>query len=204
MKIECGPAHDRRIFELELPQSKRIGVMVSGGMDSALLYYILLYLKREQNTDHYIRPFAVMRKEGSKYHAMPIVSKIASYFEINDEFPTIVGDTALPEQQQVESGVIQAINLVRMDVVYVGVISNRDEHLIGYDKLSYTETDKLKYPFMNLEKSHIVDLFYQLNITELLELTHSCDLHETIHCNRCNGCTERIWGFAQMGINCIK
>jgi len=151
VKIECGPAHDRRIFELELPQSKRIGVMVSGGMDSALLYYILLYLKREQNTDHYIRPFAVMRKEGSKYHAKPIVSKIASYFEINGEFPTIVGDTALPEQKQVESGVKQAIDLVRMDVVYVGVISNREEHLIGYDKLSYTETDKLKYPFMNLE-----------------------------------------------------
>jgi hypothetical protein len=202
MRIECGPAHDRRIFELELPQTKRIGVMVSGGMDSALLYYILLYLRQEQNSDHYIRPFAVMRKEGSKYHAKPIVSKIASYFGI-DDFPTIVGDTTLPEQAQVESGVKQAFELIRMETMFVGVISNRSEHLIGYDKLSYTETTYLKYPFMHLEKSHIVDLFYQLNISELLELTHSCDLHETIHCNKCNGCTEKIWGFTQMGINHI-
>lgn len=199
VKIECGPNHDRRIFKLELPKEKRIGVMVSGGMDSALLYYLLLYLRETHKTDHYIRPFAVMRKEGSKYHARPIVSKIASYFGIQDEFPTIIGNTKLPEQQQVESGVKQAIALVKMEVMYVGVISNRAEHLIGYDKLSYTETANLKYPFMNLEKSHIVDLFYQLNISELLEFTHSCDLHETIHCNKCNGCTERNWGFSQLG-----
>jgi hypothetical protein len=30
MEIECGPNHDIRIFELDLPKTKRIGVIVSG------------------------------------------------------------------------------------------------------------------------------------------------------------------------------
>ncbi|OUW32554.1 MAG: hypothetical protein CBD31_01895, partial [Flavobacteriaceae bacterium TMED171] len=42
--IEIGPKWDRRIIDLAIPQTKMtpsVGLMVSGGLDSAILLYAL-------------------------------------------------------------------------------------------------------------------------------------------------------------------
>ena len=197
MIIECGPSHDIRKLEINLPPNyKRIGVMVSGGIDSTILYYLILSLTR--NTDYYVRPFCVQRKEGSIFHAKPAVEEVGRLFNRNNDFPTFVGDNTLPELEQVESGISDAYNYAKIEVMYVGVISNRDEHLIGYDKTIVTETENLKFPFQHLEKSHVVDLYYRLGLEYLLAYTHSCDHNQHEHCWNCNGCNERIWAFSQL------
>lgn len=197
MKIECGPIHDIRTLDIELPTDySRIGVMVSGGIDSTILYYLVLSLAK--NTDYYTRSFCVKRKEGSVYHAKPSVGEVGRLFNRPTDFPTYVGDNTLPELNQVESGIRDAYKYARIEVMYVGVIANRDEHLIGYDKTIVTETDHLRFPFQHLEKSHVVDLYYKLGLEYLLTYTHSCDHNEHEHCWNCNGCNERIWAFEQL------
>ena len=68
MIIRCGLQNDLRSILITLPDKKsKIGVLVSGGMDSAILYYLLLLENRWRGNLHTITPIAVMRKEGSKY-----------------------------------------------------------------------------------------------------------------------------------------
>ena len=68
MNIICGPKNDQRTVTITLPQNKsRIGVFVSGGLDSAILYYLLLLENKLTGNIHEITPLSVMRKEGSKY-----------------------------------------------------------------------------------------------------------------------------------------
>mgnify|MGYP006268623913 CR=1 FL=1 len=197
MKLQCGPIHDTRTLELYLPTDyKRLGVMVSGGIDSTILYFLLRNITR--NTDYYLRPFCVKRREGSIYHAKPAVEEVGRLFNIENDFPTFVGDNTLIETKQVESGITDAYDYAKIQVMYVGVISNRDEHLIGYDKTIVTETENLKFPFQHLEKSHIIDIYYRLGIEYLLAYTHSCDNNQHEHCWNCNGCNERIWAFSQL------
>jgi 7-cyano-7-deazaguanine synthase in queuosine biosynthesis len=109
-----------------------------------------------------------------------------------------VGDNTLPELEQVKSGILDAYKYAKTEVMYVGVISNRDEHLIGYDKTTVIETENLRFPFQHLEKSHVVDIYYKLGLEYLLTYTHSCDHNEHTHCWNCNGCNERIWAFSQL------
>ena len=198
MQITCGPAHDRRTLTLDLPTTSKIGVLVSGGVDSALLYYLLLHTKHQTNNPVEITPIVIHRKEGSKYFARPIVERINQLFDINKK-PKQLGNTMLPEPEQVASAVRHAFNLLQLETVYLGVISNREEHLIGFDPIPIIEHHSVQLPFEHLEKSHVIDIYYQLGIEYLLPFTHSCDQHETVACGSCNGCRERIWGFNQIG-----
>lgn len=198
MILTCGPASDQRTLELLLPEHKKIGICVSGGIDSSLLYYLLLKERAETHSDHVIVPIVVHRKEGSKFYTRPIVERINKMFGITNPVYRL-GVTTLPEQQQVASAVEQAYKILGMDTVYVGVITNRPEHTIGFDPVIIPSIEKFSTPFLHLEKCHIVDIYYQLGIQYLLEYTHSCDQSETEQCGTCNGCRERLWGFAQIG-----
>ena len=75
MIYECGPAHDRRSFNIQLPEWKKLGVLISGGIDSALLYYLLLKEIQDQHTDHTVVPIYITRKEGSRYYAVPVIEQ---------------------------------------------------------------------------------------------------------------------------------
>ena len=195
MKLACGPAHDQRILEISLPRGREVGVFISGGIDSALLYYLLL--KENQNNSHSIQPLVISRKEGSRYFARPIIEKINQLLGINVPAKR-VGNTSLPETQQVTSAVEQAFRLLALTEIFIGLIYNRPEHTVGFDPIPVPELAGLHTPFRHLEKSHIIDIYYQLGIQHLLEYTHSCDQSETTQCGTCNGCRERAWGFAEL------
>ena len=200
MIIECGPAHDIRTLNIELPTKKRIGVMVSGGIDSTLMYYLLLYLKKSQQTDHYIRPLMVPRREGSTIFAKPMVNHVHRLLDLPESYPTSVGTNEVPEPEQVESGVVDAFKFIKIDIIYIGAIYIRPEHLINLERPVTIETDEVKFPLLGLEKSHVIDLFYKLGIENILQYTHSCIMNQELPCGICHGCAERIWGFNELNI----
>jgi len=201
MEIECGPENDKRTLKVSLPPVEKVGVFVSGGIDSALLYYLLLAEKYFLQSNHQIYPIVIYRKEGSKYFAEPVIKKINSIFD--HALPTKrLGNTTLPEVQQVKSAVEQAFRLPPyFQSVFIGVIQNRPEHVVGFDPIPLPEEkDNVLMPLKHLEKTHIVDLYFRLGINHLLKYTHSCDQNEQLLCHVCNGCRERAWAFDQLNL----
>jgi hypothetical protein len=198
MLFECGPIHDRRLLNIDLPDKFRIGVFVSGGIDSALLYYLLMKMNFEAGNTYQVIPFTVLRKEGSSHYANPIINYINSLFGKSPQKLIEVGNNALPEDQQVRSGVIDVLKRMSIaDTVYVGVIQALDIHMEGWSPIPARETPRFKTPFKDLNKSHVIDLVYQLNQEWLFHLSHSC-IHDIGRCGQCNGCNERSWAFAQL------
>ena len=199
MKLECGPVSDRRIINLVLPTIKsNIGIFVSGGLDSAILYYLLMNENQQMNNLHNIVPLTVLRKEGSKNFAKLVVAHIRHIFNLTYIDPIYLGDNTLPEHEQVKSGVKDAKDL-GFDIVFTGLIEQLPQHMIGWFPIEYQENEFFKAPFKNLNKSHIVDLCLQSDQQALFYITHSCATWEMSRCNLCNGCTERRWGFEQLG-----
>lgn len=199
MNIECGPKKDRRILTINLPSSiQHIGVLISGGIDSALLYYLLMVENKNSGNNINIIPYSIMRKDGSKVHASPVVHYISELFGVKRD-PIVVGDNTLPEKDQVLSGLIDIWDNHKIEIVYVGVIETLDIHKFGYIRNTVYETDKYKIPMQNLNKSHVIDLVNKFGQNYLFELTHGC-LLESGRCGVCAGCKERAWGFEQMGL----
>lgn len=200
MIITCGPQTDKRILTLELPsEPSKIGVFVSGGLDSAILYYLLMLENKNQNEIHDIVPLTVLRKEGSKNFSQLVIAHVQSAFHKSYTESLKIGDNTLPEPEQVKSGVLDARNL-GFNRVYTGLIEQLPEHMIGWDKIPYSESEFFKAPMKDLNKSHVAALCYQFNQEALFYITHSCAAWEVSRCYSCNGCNERRWGFEQLGL----
>ena len=194
---ECGPATDRRTLNVWLhPLRKRIGVLVSGGMDSALLYYLLVKLNVESGLTHKITPYTILRKDGSSQYAPDIINHVHDLFNLPLTTTEIVGDPTLAENMQVETGARDALK--KSNILYMGLIEELAAFTIGWrDPIKWNNSDSRLYPLKDLNKSHIVDLIIQFKQEKLFELTHSCIMSGK--CYNCNGCNERSWGFEQMG-----
>lgn len=198
MVYETGSNSDLRTLTISLPeQPSKIGIFVSGGIDSALLYYLLNL--ENKNKKHTIVPLSIMRKEGSKYFSHLVVAHINETLELPMSKPIIVGKPNLPEDQQVKSGVVEAFQQ-GFDYIYVGVIEQLDIHMVGWQAIPAQETEKFKTPFSKLNKSHIIDLVHRLGQDSLFNITHSCSTYELGRCKSCNGCNERKWAFDQLNL----
>lgn len=188
-----------------LPSEKtKIAVFVSGGLDSAILYYLILKANKEMNNLHEVVPYTVHRSEGSKYYARLVAAHIQSQFDLPITSPILVGDPTLPGNWQVRSGALSAY-LKGCNHLYIGMIKQLDEHKIGEDVFDVDKTEKeypgiLKVPFIELTKDKIIKLIIENNQQQLFYFTHSCSILEVGRCNDCNGCNERIWGFKQLDV----
>ena len=200
MNISCGPSLDERTLTISLPlQPTKIAILISGGIDSALLYYLLLEANRQAGNIHKIVPGTVLRKEGSKYFAKPVIAHVNALFGLKFDEPLILGNNQLAEEEQVKSAVLHAFK-IGFEKVYTGLIEQLPQHMIDWQPIPYTETEKFKAPMKHLNKSHIIDLCFKLGLESLFYLTHSCSSVELGRCNNCNGCNERSWAFDQLSM----
>lgn len=185
---------------LELPEYGSIHIMVSGGMDSALLLYMIAKLS---NGLHDISTYTVAKTDGAWFHSKNIIDWA------QHRFPNIirhiaVGNPGLEHDMQVRSGYIEAIAKHKAPVLYLGENQNPPaEFLMGglYPNRMPpgTKHPYLVTPFLHLYKSHIAELCKQLDLDDLIELTHTCTALMVGRCNECFACTERAWGFSQIG-----
>lgn len=200
MKFTCSANNQERIVAIDLPSTPtKIAMFISGGLDSAILYYLLLKANAEQGGLHHIHTFTIARTEGSRYFARPVIAHVHSQFNLPYVEPLVVGDPSLPGDLQVISGAA-SVGHMGYTLMYGGVIDQLPEHIIGYTPTPVEETDVVKLPFKHLTKGYIIDLILRHRQEALFYLTHSCSILEIGKCNSCNGCNERNWGFAQCGL----
>lgn len=215
MNIICGPIHDPRSLSLSLPhyatlhpsiekiylksneitKNHSIGVLLSGGIDSAVLLFLILLENINTGNNFKINSYTMKRKDGSFDVVHDVYNFIMTKLSLPKDPLIVVGDNTLSELAQVNSGIIDVLKY--NDFVYVGIIDNRPEHSIGWVRPILKESFRIKYPFLNLQKSHVIDILYKYNLDTLLTMTHSCNF-PTI-CGECNGCRERAWGIEQLG-----
>jgi len=202
MNIICGPENDKRTVSIQLPdKNSRIGVLVSGGIDSAILYYLLLLENQFRGNRHKILPISLIRKEGSKYFSSLVVGAVNQQFSIPFAEPQLFGNNTLPEEKQIKSLVDQAL-AKDFDTVYAGVIEQLPQHMVDWQPIPSKETARFKTPFQSVNKSHIIDMVIKFKQETMFYITHSCaDAdYQVGRCGRCNGCNERTWGFKELGL----
>jgi len=200
MKFNCSANGIERTVSIDLPSTPtKIAMFISGGMDSAILYYLLLKANSQMGNIHTVIPFTVDRTEGSRYFSRPVIAHVHSQFNIPYKEPHVVGDPSLPGHLQVMSGATSVMHM-GFDSIYGGVIAQLPEHIIGYDPAPTGDSKIIKLPFKDLTKGYIIDLIVRNQQEALFYLTHSCSILEIGKCNSCNGCNERNWGFAQCGL----
>lgn len=193
---------DETVFKFQLPLlQRRIAVLVSGGLDSSLLYYLVKSLAI-QDSRYTVVPYTLERNDGSKRHAQQVIDYVHDKLNIDRIETTYIPISETASERQVSEGISKILK-TNNNILYVGLIQTLPEHALNGVPIPFIpiDHDSIKFPFRNLYKTHIVDMIQQLRITELYGLTHSCVYDTSYKCNECNRCNERRWAFQTLDIN---
>ena len=228
-ELECGPSHNRRTLKVNLPANtvpnNTILVAFTGSIDSSLLLYILATLNNLQTMPYNLQPIVVNNLRGSlddsensfrypiieDWGKMPLMinlirEKANSGHILN--LVTKVASNTVPRNKQIGEGLFSTYisqfteRFVKYEYIYSGSNESPPVGAIAPRPFS-TQTPKFPWvmPFLNLQKSHIVDAIIQLNLEDFFKTTSICRRNHTSldeHCNLFWQCNERRWAFKEL------
>lgn len=183
--------------------AKKITVLMSGGMDSTLLLYVLA--KEIKSSNRHIDLDAVSFRNGVVIPSR--VKNIIKYIEQICSIKVSYNQSAPPGW--IREVVSDVFKVCQSDYVYTGcnlVVEGaftptrhipHDTPPVRGEPLN----ERHLRPFISYDKIKIVEMYLENNLLDLLKITHSCGLLFKEECGECYFCTEKIWATKQLKIN---
>jgi tRNA(Ile)-lysidine synthase TilS/MesJ len=175
-----------------LQSKKSLGLMVSGGLDSAVMLYGLCLLKTKYNLDVVFKIYTVPLHNDSQLYAENVVDWVNRKFNLNIAH-VFCGDPNLEHDRTVRSGMELAFE--QNENIVIADTTNPPVKLPGLAPIRVKAQFPFQ-PFIEWTKKETVALSIELGIDDLIALTHSCT-EQSIRCNQCWQCQERAWGYAE-------
>jgi PP-loop superfamily ATP-utilizing enzyme len=226
-ELTCGPSDDRRTLRLELPinplDGNSILVSYTGGIDSALLLYLLAKLNNNQAIPYLIQPLVIDNRLGSaddpnnKFAAgitetlprIPDTIKSFSKTFPNSRILDLIKSTADPtvvQRLQIGPAVRRVYNQGNYQYIYSGINESPSEeecwggpHHANLPASADEIPHPWKIPFLKLQKTHIMDIIIQLGAFEILRLCTKCSGHTSLEDKCCAfNCRERWWALNKL------
>jgi hypothetical protein len=192
---------DNKIFR----KIDKIGLFLSGGLDSAaLLCLILTELKNINKLNELpVVCFTVAKENIPTHYATGVLNYAQTKFDVNithvNDIPNtshgdklgIIGNTPFKFAKNYSANILIYLGQNKMAPDDIRPFSQRLHVNYGNRKT----IENITSPFLFLHKPHIVDLIYQLGCEEVISLTKSCSAQPIGNCGTCYACAERKWGF---------
>ena len=194
--------------KVDVPRDKKIAVLVSGGWDSAVLWYLVKRTCMDRNQE--CNAFTVPKLDGAEHYANRVLEWSSERLGPALMKTTIVGDISSDNPSDyVTSGGYEIWNEGLGEHIFSAVNAyppdQRSMMADGYplpnDRFVKTEEHHaLTQPFAELTKDKIVQLAFDIGIAhEIAPITHSCTELDRGRCNNCWWCKEREWAFKVIG-----
>lgn len=186
---------------IDVQPNLKYGIMLSGGLDSAVLLYVILKNFTTKKITPNIQPFTIPKADGANAHAIEIVNFMNQEFDVVLPEPIIVGDTTVHHSRQGVSAVLEIRNKYSyIDKLFFGSNKIPSVPLPGIaPKRLEDKTGFIIAPFWDLYKTDIIRLALRYDIQELFNITHTCTEQAKGRCNKCWQCNERAWAFKELG-----
>ena len=190
----------------------RVGVVVSGGFDSAVLWHMIN--KLYEGTGASVTPYTVPKVDGSIRHANMMLEAYSKHNNIKTIHTRRVGIVDQTNRypngatllEQLVSGLREILyaDIPLADVVYTGA-SPFPSHLVDKFKQIRAPRDRnftrgtewedvCKQPFDSYTKEQLVGIAIHEGIVDYVkEVTHSCVKQDRGRCGECFWCQEREW-----------
>lgn len=188
---------------MKLQNNKTYGIMLSGGLDSAILLYLLL----KENKDVSMQPFSIPKNDSSHLFVPNILKYFENCFDISISNTILVGDPTAHHSQQSTTAVKQILSqYAEIDFIYFATNQN-PSHSFDYsqfksgefpNRVQESDHPKILMPFIKMYKDEILKIVFDNRQEELLKLTHTCTEQKTGRCGQCFQCKERAWAFGQL------
>ena len=184
------------------PNVKKLGLMVSGGLDSALLLYLITKEIKDKQLDVELMTYTVNKQNvNSTVHANNIIKIIENLNDIKIN-NAIVGSDEAHSDYEIIFGVSDALNRERKTNIPLGILylatTAVPEELAkeaGAPARSRQTNFAVVQPWGAETKDNVVKLAVENKLFTLIENSHSCTTRSDYHCGGCWMCKERKWAF---------
>jgi len=190
---------------LELNNKKNIAILFSGGVESTLLYYLTL---KQSSSKTNITLFIIDRDNNPIERAFDLYNKLKILW---NDTRTSLNILLIPEIIPSHKKINNALNILNQehDCVILGLNKYPSKESIRpkFKGNTFNNTSILKMlnkfenlilPFIDLQKNQIIQMYYDYDIKEILQMTHSCGSPELKPCKICFNCRERIWAYNKL------
>jgi 7-cyano-7-deazaguanine synthase in queuosine biosynthesis len=178
------------------------GILLSGGLDSAILLYLLISNNKNLN----IQPFTIPKRDGAYLYVDPIIEFYSKKFNIDIPKTIKVGNSDAHHSQQNISAALEIFKNFKIEKLFIG-INRIPFELKGYpgapNRATKSLDSRIIFPFVDFTKDKILSMLFENDLEELMLLTHSCTEQTSGRCNLCWQCKERAWAFNQLNKNDI-
>jgi 7-cyano-7-deazaguanine synthase in queuosine biosynthesis len=180
--------------------SKKIGLMVSGGLDSALMLYLLTKEIKDKNLTVDFETYTIRQDvKASLVHSKRIISTIEKLNDIEIKNSSFWNPEAHSDYEIV-FGVIGALNKehstgLPLSVLFMATTSVPEElaNVPGAPYRNRKPTFAVEQPWGDVSKDNVVKYIKENNLQILIENSLSCTNSKSIHCGECWNCKERKW-----------
>ena len=197
-----------------------VGIMLSGGVDSAILLYYLM--KYTTDTIHIYTTGSNLKFRRNSIIAPRVVEKCIELTGNNNVVHHIHYDESATDTSMIDAPQ-EDIDKQKINIVYDGTTMNPPDDIASKftpaidfdytrkdsaDNVMTYRDDKFYMPWANTDKKGIARMYRDENLIEsLLPITRSCEYDPTCeyfdnvkdpgleHCGECWWCKEREWGF---------
>lgn len=218
--------YDNQSINIDIPDnSKKIGIMMSGGLDSSLLAALCALEIKNKNLDCIIQPVTWKRpypKDQPLQWNLVYSANVIKYIKenVNDCFAEQYIFSPLKEEkltQEEEFSELKRLEAIckeelGLDNLLYGTTANPPyEEMKNHDLIEGREKHRDKEldhthethcnPFSHIDKRFIKFLYEENNLIELAKITRSCEgwpsatANFTKPCYKCWWCKEKYWGF---------
>ena len=205
------------------PEYKNIAVLMSGGIDSAILMYFLIKTIQEQQQDvkiYAITAESMRRPQGIRYSnkVMTKLTEITGFTNYGEHliFPVVI---PTEEVKVMTHYTKHFMKMYKIDRLFNGTTTNPPKDVTelmtyhryenrddpkGEGKLLREDEKKLDWPLLYVNKRDVYNMFVKYGLLDtILPETRSCigdteltNFHRT-PCMKCWGCLEKFWGFGE-------
>ena len=194
-----------RVVDITIPTlAKKIGVMLSGGLDSTILLFLILKEIQDNKINVDLTAFIVpVKRLKAKEHAYRVIDFLEKYFQIKIN-AEVIGSGELPHNLNINVPGRMILHQKLVDKLYVGVNQNPPVDF-GVPQINRRNPNdpipnNVGFPFLQLYKTHILELYRIFNVLELAHMTHSCGTSADYSCKKCFHCFERSWAFTELNL----
>lgn len=199
-----SPTGDRQI-SIALPQSGRIGILTSGGIDSSVMLALILTARKAENPTLPIIALNVKRGFGTERFSKAMIERMEEHFEMEIPFQYVQHPIDTLHHECLTRPIVPLLDLGIISKVYSADTSNPPEFEHEQAPNRTRVQDQFKFPrwnlpFLHCDKSHIVGLMHQLNVGFIEELSHTCFAQDEYRCKVCFQCEERAWAYKTLSL----